>query len=72
LRKVPVVGPAKEGSEELATMVGQVFSQRTVKAALLSEHGIMAVGKDLLAAQNISELLEESAKIGLLSRLVSP
>lgn len=72
LEKVPVVGPAKEGSEELATMVGEVFSRTTVKAALLSGHGIMAVGKDLLAAQNISELLEESAKIGILSRLVKP
>jgi L-ribulose-5-phosphate 4-epimerase len=70
LGKVPLIGPAKEGSGELATMVGEVFSQMAVKAALLSAHGIMAVGKDLLAAQNIAELLEESAKIAILSRLV--
>jgi ribulose-5-phosphate 4-epimerase/fuculose-1-phosphate aldolase len=30
----------------------------------------MAVGRDLLSAQNIAELLEESAKIALLSRLL--
>jgi L-fuculose-phosphate aldolase len=70
LGKVPLIGPAKEGSGELATMVGEVFSQMAVKAALLSGHGIMAVGRDLLSAQNIAELLEESAKIALLSRLL--
>ena len=72
LGKVPLIGPAKEGSDELATMVGEVFSKEPVKAALLSEHGIMVVGKDLITAQNIAELLEESAKIALFSRLVSP
>jgi L-ribulose-5-phosphate 4-epimerase len=68
--KVPLIGPAKEGSEELATLVGEVFSQMAVKAALLSGHGIMAVGRDLVSAQKIAELLEESAKIALLSRLL--
>jgi L-ribulose-5-phosphate 4-epimerase len=70
LEKVPLIGPAKEGSEELASMVRQAFSNETVKAALLSGHGIMAVGKNFLEAQNRAELLEETAKIALLSRLV--
>lgn len=70
LGTVPLIGPAKEGSHELASMAREAFSQEAVKAALLSGHGIMAVGKDLLEAQNVAELLEESAKIALLSRLV--
>jgi L-ribulose-5-phosphate 4-epimerase len=70
LGTVPLIGLAKEGSDELASMAREVFSQKTVKAALLSGHGIMAVGKNFLEAQNMAELLEESAKIALLSRLV--
>ena len=72
LGRVPLIGPAKEGSDELSTMARKVFSHEGVNAALLSGHGIMAVGKDLLEAQNMAELLEESAKIALLSRLVGP
>ena len=72
LGRVPLIGPAKEGSDELAGMAREVFSQEAVKAALLSGHGIMAVGKDFLEAQNMAEILEESAKIALLSRLVRP
>jgi L-ribulose-5-phosphate 4-epimerase len=70
LGTVPLIGPAKEGSEELASMVRQVFSNEAVKAALLSGHGIMAVGKNFLEAQNRAELLEETAKIAVLSRMV--
>jgi L-fuculose-phosphate aldolase len=70
LGTVPLIGPAKEGSDALASMARDVFSQKGVKAALLSGHGIMAVGKNFLEAQNMAELLEESAKIALLSRLM--
>ncbi len=70
LERVPLIGPAKEGSDELASMVRQVFSNEAVKAALFSGHGIMAVGKNFLEAQNRAELLEETAKIAILSRLV--
>lgn len=70
LERVPLIGPAKEGSDELASMVREVFSEETVKAALLSGHGIMAVGRNFLEAQNRAELLEETAKIAVLSRLV--
>ena len=70
LGRVPLIGLATEGSDELSTMVRDVFAHGSVTAALLSGHGVIAVGKDLLAAQNMAELLEESAKIALLSRLV--
>ena len=72
LKRVPLISSAKEGSEDLAIMTRKAFSDGGVKTILLSEHGIIAVGKDLLEAQNMAELLEESAKIALLSRLTRP
>jgi L-ribulose-5-phosphate 4-epimerase len=67
LKKVPVVPPAKEGSEDLAKSLVEVFAHADVRSALLAGHGIVAVGNDLREAENIAELVEETAKIAFLS-----
>jgi L-ribulose-5-phosphate 4-epimerase len=66
LGTVPVIPPGAEGSETLASSVQGIFSDPSVKAALLAGHGILATGPDLRQAQNLAELLEESAKIAYL------
>lgn len=67
LGMIPVIGPGAEGSEVLAHEVQKTFSNPQVKVALLAEHGILAAGADLLNAQNLAELVEETAKIAYLS-----
>lgn len=42
-----------------------------ILAFLLRSHGLVAVGKDLTQAQNIAELIEETAKIHVLSRVAA-
>ncbi len=71
LKEVPIVPPADEGSEALAHSLKQAFSQPDVRAVLMTGHGIVAVGKGLLEAENIAELVEETAKIAFLSRLLN-
>lgn len=64
---IPVIPPGAEGSEALASLVGETFSNPLVKVALLAGHGILAAGANLIDAQNLAELVEESAKIAYLS-----
>lgn len=70
LGRVPLVEAVGEGSEELASAVGKTFASPEVKAALLAEHGIIAVGESLRKAQNLAELVEECARVALLSGLL--
>ena len=70
LGRVPLVETVGEGSEELASAVGRTFADPLVKAALLAEHGILAVGENLRLAQNLAELVEECARVALLSGLL--
>jgi len=69
LKKIPIIPEAAEGSQELADHVISAFRDREVRAILLAGHGLVAVGNTLSEAQNIAELVEESAKVSLLVRL---
>ena len=67
LGTIPVISPGAEGSETLSLEVQKTFANPRIKVALLAEHGILAAGADLVEAQNLAELVEETAKIGYLS-----
>ena len=57
---VPCIDLAPGNNPQGAAEVGPVFADSQVKAALLRSHGTIGVGKDLMGAQYIVELLEES------------
>lgn len=67
LGRVPLVDPPGEGSPELARALAATFADTGVKAALLAQHGLIAAGKDLIQAQNLAELVEESAQVAWLA-----
>lgn len=69
LHRVPVVPYASSGSLELETGVTEAFRPSEVEVVLLERHGLVAVGATLSAAENIAELVEETAHIALLVRL---
>ncbi|MGP4078434.1 class II aldolase/adducin family protein [Pseudalkalibacillus sp. R45] len=63
LEHVPVAGTAPSGSLELAENVTRVFQTYPgIKACLMEEHGISAVGDTLEKAYNIATLVEDTAK----------
>ena len=62
----PVVPP------EAMPKIVELFAEHpTLPAFLLVGHGIVAVGKHVLAAEHVAELVEETAQIAWLGRLAS-
>ncbi len=68
LRKVPSVEFAPMGSTELTEMVREAFErERELRALLMKQHGILTVGPDLMTAFYLSDLVEDTARVALLS-----
>ena len=67
LKSLPLVPAGPEGGPQLAGLLKEMFALPEVRGVVMSEHGIIATGKDLKDAQNVAELIEESARIALLS-----
>jgi len=67
---VPLLPSAPPGSDELASGVVDGFKDLRVKAVLLGEHGVIAVGKTLESAYHTAALVEDTAKIAFLSSLI--
>jgi len=67
LKKAPLLGFAPSGSAELAEIVTSAFSDPAVFSALLSGHGIVAVGRDMYEAFMYADWTEDAAQIAFLS-----
>jgi len=72
LKKVPLLAFAAPGSQELANIVTRAFSDRTILSALLSGHGVVAVGADMYEAFKYLDWTEDAAQIAFLSGLLRP
>ena len=70
LVKVPCVEFALIGTKELCDYVSEAAKQNLdVKALLLKGHGVIAMGPDLASAYYIADLVEDCAKVALLSSI---
>jgi L-ribulose-5-phosphate 4-epimerase len=67
--KIPQVPSGPDGSKETAESVVNAFRDPAVLVATLQNHGAVGVGKTLLAAEELVELIEETAQISMLVRL---
>ena len=71
LKHVPVVGHAPSGSPELHRLVEEgLVRYPDAKAILMKNHGMFTMGPNLTVAYNLADLVEDTAKIALLSRLI--
>jgi L-ribulose-5-phosphate 4-epimerase len=71
LKHVPVIGHARSGSAELHRLVEEGLRKYPdTKAVLMERHGMFTMAPDLTAAYNLADLVEDTAKIALLSRLI--
>jgi L-ribulose-5-phosphate 4-epimerase len=66
LGQVPVVPYATPGSVEEDAWVVDAFRDGERVAILLQRHGLVTVGPSLSAAENLGELVEETAQVALL------
>jgi L-ribulose-5-phosphate 4-epimerase len=69
LGRVPVVPYATPGSAEEDAWVIDAFRDGGRVAILLQRHGLVTVGPALSTAENLAELVEETAQVALLVRL---
>jgi L-fuculose-phosphate aldolase/L-ribulose-5-phosphate 4-epimerase len=67
--RIPLVPSGPDGSKETAESVIDAFRDPTIQVATLQNHGAVGVGKTLLAAEELVELIEETAQIAMLVRL---
>lgn len=70
LKRIGLVDLAPSGSEELAELVAEAFSEHDLLVALMREHGIVAVGPDLSTAYYHADYVEDTAKVALLAAQV--
>ncbi|MBI2842732.1 MAG: class II aldolase/adducin family protein [Armatimonadetes bacterium] len=72
LKRAPLVEYAPPGSAELAGYVAEAIRQYgdIAKAFLLKKHGVLAFGGSIGETFDTVELVEETAKIALVSRLL--
>ena len=67
--RIPLVPSGPDGSKEASESVVSAFRDPAVLVATLQNHGAVGVGKTLLAAEELVELIEETAQIAMLIRL---
>ena len=68
LKEVPWVDCALPGSQELCDFVhGGITKYPAVKAMLMKEHGILALGPDIKTAYYLADLVEDTAKVAFIT-----
>jgi ribulose-5-phosphate 4-epimerase/fuculose-1-phosphate aldolase len=69
LHRVPIVPYAPSGTPALDGPVTDAFRNTGTVAALLARHGLVTVGRTLSVAEELAEMVEETAQIALLVHL---
>ncbi|MCY4303458.1 MAG: class II aldolase/adducin family protein [Aestuariivita sp.] len=61
--RIPLIPLSSVGGPQTEIEISPVFRDIKVRAAVLANHGTVGVGKTLLAAQYLVEIIEETAQI---------
>lgn len=61
--RMPLVPLSENGGPQTEVEISPVFADPTIVAAVLANHGTIGVGKSLMKAQYLAEIIEETAHI---------
>lgn len=61
--RMPLIPLSPQGGPQTEAEISPVFNDPQVRAAVLANHGTIGVGKTLIAAQYLAEIIEETAHI---------
>lgn len=61
--RMPLIPLSAEGGPQTDVDISPVFKDPNIRAAVLANHGTIGVGKTLMAAQYLAEIIEETAQI---------
>ena len=68
LKEVPAIESALPGSRELCDFVkGGIVRHPGVKALLMTDHGVLAMGPDIRAAYYLADLVENTAQVAFVA-----
>ncbi|MEM1099954.1 MAG: class II aldolase/adducin family protein [Pseudomonadota bacterium] len=61
--RMPLIPLSPNGGPQTEVEISPVFKDPSIRAAVLANHGTIGVGKTLMAAQYLAEIIEETAQI---------
>lgn len=61
--RMPLIPLSANGGPQTETDISPVFRDLNIRAAVLANHGTIGVGKTIMAAQYLAEIIEETAQI---------
>ncbi|MFP7672494.1 class II aldolase/adducin family protein [Marivita sp. S0852] len=61
--RMPLIPLSSNGGPQTEVEISPVFQDTNIRAAVLANHGTIGVGKTLMAAQYLSEIIEETAHV---------
>lgn len=61
--RMPLIPLSANGGPQTDVEISPVFRDAAIRAAVLANHGTIGVGKTLMAAQYLAEIIEETAHI---------
>jgi L-ribulose-5-phosphate 4-epimerase len=61
--RMPLIALAPNGGPQTEAEISPVFRDPSIRAAVLANHGTIGVGKTLIEAQYLAEIIEETAHI---------
>ncbi|MEM9317994.1 MAG: class II aldolase/adducin family protein [Pseudomonadota bacterium] len=61
--RMPLIPLSQNGGPQTEIEISPVFQNAAIRAAVLANHGTIGVGKTLMAAQYLAEIIEETAHI---------
>ncbi|PWK62401.1 class II aldolase/adducin family protein [Roseicyclus mahoneyensis] len=61
--RMPLIALSANGGPQTEVEISPVFRDPQIRAAVLANHGTIGVGKTLMAAQYLAEIIEETAHI---------
>ncbi len=61
--RMPLIPLSPAGGPQTEAEISPVFRDPGINAAVLANHGTIGVGKTLMAAQYLAEIIEETAQI---------
>ena len=68
--RLPLIPLSPNGGPQGAAEIAPIFEDRSIKGALLANHGTIGVGKSFLDAQYLVEIIEETAHIAFVRDVV--
>ena len=63
VKRIPLIPLSKNGGPQGAAEIAPILADRSVNAAILENHGSIGLGKTLIDAQRMVEIIEETAHI---------